>query len=96
MQGDVINSCIKEPGRFEQRMTKQNILNFANEGKQYKIRGSNNSLMTVQIVQDLFGSILLLSLQRKIDMVEVLSYPLTPIPLSLCHTVGTMQKTPNY
>ena len=45
------------------------------------------------MVRDLFGSILYASLQRKIDMAEILKYPLTPIPLSLCHVDGTMQST---
>ena len=41
----------------------------------------------------IFGSILFLSLQHKIDMEEVLSYPFTPIPLSLCHVDGLKQTT---
>ena len=35
-----------------------------------------------------------LSLQHKVDMEEVLSYQLTPIPLSLCHVDGLKQTTP--
>ena len=46
------------------------------------------------MVRDLFGSILFLSLQHKIDMEEVLSYPLTPIPLPLCHVDSLKQTTP--
>ena len=49
--------------------------------------------MAVEKVQDLFGTILFLALQRKIDMTEVLSFPLTPTPLSLSHTGGTILKT---
>ena len=40
--------------------------------------------------RDLFGSILCLALQRKINMEEDLDYPLTP---SLCHIDGKMSKT---
>ena len=32
--------------------------------------------------------------RKKVDMGEVLKYPLTPIPLSLCHVDGTMLNTP--
>ena len=49
--------------------------------------------MAVEMVRDLFGSILFLALQRKIDMAEVLSFPLTPTPLLLSHADGTMLKT---
>ena len=45
------------------------------------------------MVRDIFGSILYLSLQKKVDMAEVLKYPLTPVPLALSHVDGTMQKT---
>ena len=50
--------------------------------------------MEVKIERDLFGSILFLPLQRKIDIGERLHLPLTPIPLCLAHINGSMQKTP--
>ena len=46
------------------------------------------------MMRDLFGSILFLALQKKVDMEAVLKYPLTPVPLSLCHADGTLHKTP--
>ena len=45
------------------------------------------------MVRDLFGSILFLALQIKIDIAEVLPFPLTHTPLSLSHVDGTMLKT---
>ena len=45
-------------------------------------------------VRDLFGSLLYHSLEKKVDISEVLKYPLTPVPLSICHVDGSMQKTP--
>ena len=44
----------------------------------------------------LFGSILFHALQvkqAKLDMGEVLWYPLTPVHLSLCHPDGTVKHT---
>lgn len=43
--------------------------------------------------RDLFGSLLLLSVKRSVDIEKVLAYPLTPIPLSLCHIEGDIRKT---
>ena len=40
------------------------------------------------MMRDLLGSILVLSLQKKVDMLDVLRYPLTPLLLSLCRTDG--------
>ena len=48
----------------------------------------------VVMVRGLFGSVLFLSLQRKVDMAEVFCYPLTPVSLSLCYTDGTILKSP--
>ena len=45
------------------------------------------------MVRDLFGSILFSAVQRKIDMAKVLSFSLTPTPLSLSHADETMLKT---
>ena len=38
--------------------------------------------------------ILCLALQQKIDMSEVLKYPLTPVPLAFCHYDGSFRDTP--
>ena len=43
--------------------------------------------------RDLFGSILFMSLQHQIDVGELFKFPLTPVPLSLCHVDGSMLKT---
>ena len=88
-----IIQCITDPKRFEERIPRHKILNFASEGASYSLRGANNKLIAVEMVQGLFGIILFLALQRKIDMAEVLSFPLTPTPLSLSHADGTMLKT---
>ena len=48
----------------------------------------------MKIERDLFGSILFLALQWKIDMVEMLKFPLTPAPLCLPHIDGSMQRPP--
>ena len=47
------------------------------------------------MVRDLFGSVLFLSLQKKVDMAEVFCCPLTPVSLSLFYTDGTILKSPS-
>ena len=48
----------------------------------------------MHIIRDIFSSILWIYLQKKIDMGEILKYPLTPIPLSLYYIEGTKMSTP--
>ena len=55
---------------------------------------SNEKVVTTCFVRDLFGSLLCLSLEEKIDMAQVLSYPSTPVPLSLSYSDGSMLSSP--
>ena len=55
----------------------------------------DGKVVSACLIRDLFGNILNISLERKIDMEEVLSYPLTSIPLSLSHVDAKKRhKTP--
>ena len=58
------------------------------------MRGQKEKTEAVAMVRDLFGSVLFLSLQRNVDMAEVFWYPLAPVPLSFCHTDGTILNSP--
>ena len=75
-------------------MSKQKVSTFANESMKYVARSGKAKLIEVRMERDLFGSILYLALQRKIDMGEALTYPLTLAPLSLCYIDSRMNKTP--
>ena len=59
---------ITDPKRFEECIPRHKILNFTNEGASYSPRGANIKLMAIDMVRNLFGSILFLSLQRKIEI----------------------------
>ena len=43
--------------------------------------------------KDLFARMLALSLSKKIDLAYVLTFPLTPVPSTLCHPDGSFIKT---
>lgn len=47
----------------------------------------------VQLQRDLFGRLLTLSLNTSIDQEKILCFPITPVPLSLCHIDGILNKT---
>ena len=59
-----------------------------------KIQRPNVKVVTACFLRNHFGSLLCLSLEEKTDMAEVLSYPLTYVPLSLSYSDGSMLSSP--
>ena len=93
-QDQFIKECSKNSNRFENEATRRTKMDtFATEGAK-RIVKSNGKLKEVKMERDLFGKILCLALQQKIDMSEVLKYPLTPVPLAFCHYDGSFRDTP--
>ena len=88
-----ILECIEDPTRFNKSIKRQTIHSFATEGGTKNIKVGDCKIISACLIRDLFSSILFLSLERKVDMAEVLSYPLTPVPLSLNRVDDTMLKT---
>ena len=88
-----ITECIDKPSRFEEKITRQEVVTFEAASKKQKISSKDNSILSFKMMRDVFGSILHWALEKKIDMGSVLQYPLTKFPLSLSHCDGSMQKT---
>ena len=44
---------------------------------------------------DLFGSLLEVTVKKRVDIREVLAYPLMPLPLPLCHVDGSLLHSSN-
>ena len=72
--------CIECPDRFEKPIKRQKLHTFATEAGKKRIENKDGKLVEASLVRDLFWSILYLSLQRRIDMTEVLTYPLLQFP----------------
>lgn len=66
------------------------ILPVKTKKKKVQIAGK---VQEIRMQRDLFGRLLGISLEQNIDITKVLSYPLTPVPMSLCHLDGTICKT---
>ena len=65
----IISECIENPKRFTEAIKKQKIYNFAAEAGKKKIHDKKDGkLVETCLVRDLFGSVLFLSLERKVDM----------------------------
>jgi len=47
----------------------------------------------VRLQRDLFGRMLAISINENTDIEKILTYPLTPVPMSMCHLDGSIFKT---
>ena len=72
-------------------LKKKPIFNFSSQiEKRVKIGGKDQE---IKIQLDLFGRMLGISMDNKINVLKILSYPITPAPLSLWRLDGTICKT---
>ena len=89
-----IEECIEDTTRFEKPIKRNKVHTFATGNTTFKLQGKDKKIIAISLMRDLSGSVLFLSLKQKIDMGEVLKYPLTQVPLSLANVDGSMKKTP--
>lgn len=87
-----IAECNDNSERFHARIPKNVVLTFASMKKKKKIQ-IGRKVLEVRLQRDLFGRLLSLSLDAQIDLEKMLRFPITPIPLSLCHIDGSINKT---
>lgn len=90
---DFILSCINDPNKFKQAISRLKCQTFADMTNRKKVI-VGRAAMEVRMQRDLFGQLLQISLKKEIDVGKVLSYPLTPVPLTLCHLDVTICNTP--
>ncbi|CAH1173831.1 unnamed protein product [Phaedon cochleariae] len=87
-----IKECVEDENRFEKPIKRNKVLNFTDNMQKKKIPVSGK-VVELRMQRDLFGQFLCISLKKSLDIEKVLIYPLTPVPLSMCHIDGTICKT---
>lgn len=93
MRDEFIQNCCNDPKSFETPIPHQKLHTFASEGVRIKKTRTDGKLQELRIERDLFGGILAIALEEKVDIRNVLEYPLTPVPLCFSHLDGQMNKT---
>ena len=92
-QNDFIDECVADPSRFEKPIKRQKLRTFDSEGAKVKKKSTDRKIVEMKMERNLFGKLLCVGLEKQIDLRELLRYPLTPIPLSLCHLDGILRST---
>ena len=90
---EFVGKCFSDPTRFEKPIKKKKITNFASAAVKSSMKTKDLKVLELQGTRDLFGRLLYISTNGGIDLEHVFRFPLTPVPLSLCHLDGSINKT---
>ena len=71
---------------------KLSMKTFSSMTKKVKVKAGDEKSITVHADRDLFGRLLIVANARQINLMEVLSFELSPIPCSLAHQDGSLRK----
>ena len=78
---------------FWEALPKMKIKTFASLAKKVQVKQSDEKLVKINADRSLFGRLLIASNTRNIDLRDVLTYELSPVPCALAHTDGTLRKS---
>ncbi|KAG1714540.1 hypothetical protein GQR58_001134 [Nymphon striatum] len=78
---------------FFDPIKKQNLQTFTVLQKNTVVNAGTNREMILKADNRVFGNMLLIAQSRKLDMKDVLQYPLGPKPWALANADGTLKKT---
>ena len=87
-----VRVCLDNPTRFEEPIKRVKLLTFKQECISNR-RSTNRKIAELKCSRDLMGRLLVLATRIHLDLSHVFTFPLTPVPLSLCYCDGTMVKT---
>ncbi|KAJ8685331.1 hypothetical protein QAD02_021124 [Eretmocerus hayati] len=87
-----IAECSESADKFESTMKTNKILNFKQCNVKKKIT-AQGKVHEIRMQRDCFGRLLAISQDNETDIEKCLCYPITPVPVSLCHMDGSILKT---
>lgn len=82
---EFVKECKTSANRFEKPTRRRKVNNFAADAIKIKVLAKDQKVKEVCCTRDLFGRLLYLAASQNVDLETVLSYSLTPVPLSLSH-----------
>ena len=93
LQKEFRDGCFQNPARFEKSIRRRTLKNFANESVKMRVTSKDLKVVELKATRDLFGRLLYLATDKKLDIRMVLGYPLIPVPLCMAHIDGTKHST---
>ena len=87
-----VEECGEDPERFEQRIERFKLITFKMQGAK-NTRANNPIVKELKCSRDMLGRIALVATKREVDLQYVMTFPLTPVPLTMCKPDGTIAHT---
>lgn len=81
---EFIDECNDTADQFGKRIIIPKLKTFATENTTKKLKGRDGKVIETSFIRDLFGTLLCTSMAKKVDLCEVLKYPLTPYDIMPC------------
>lgn len=89
---DFLNTCLADANRFEEKIIKAKLKTFSDDSSKNR-KAQDKRVAELKGTRDLMGRLVILATKRDLDLPFIFEFPLTPVPLSMCNTDGTMAKT---
>lgn len=86
---DFLKECVDDPSRFDRAIKRNHIHNFSSENIKSK-KSSGKTIDEASVERNVLAQLLCQSMNRKMNLLDAFSYPLTIVPLSLAHMDGTI------
>ena len=89
---EFIKEVNERPARFEEPIKRTKLNTFQNEEVKPKKTG-DNKLSELKMERNLYGRLICIAIENSIDLSVILTYPITPVPLSMYHIDGSIAST---
>ena len=93
MEEFIQNRLVNKMVSFHDPIKRMKLKTFASVGVVNKVKSTQNKVMQIKAERNIFGQLVLLSVEHNIDLHVTLSYPLGPVPFSLATADGMPAKT---
>ena len=90
---EFVTVCRRDAGRLEHAIKSRKVMNFTQDAVKFNLTTKEKQIKETKCTRDIFGRLLFLAVTQRLDLAVVLTFPLTQVPLSLCHIIGDMNKT---
>lgn len=88
-----VTECVENAGRFEKPIRRRPIHTFASECIANRKLNKESKEAQLKCTTQLLGRIAFIAATTDIDLEYIFSFPLTPVPLTMCRGDGTMVHT---